>query len=384
MQNKEATSSIKNTLSQKVLQHRTTARMREDIDPRGSYFRDVTAIMHSTPFRRLKHKTQVFFAPANDHICTRLEHVLHVSSIAVTICKALNLDTDMAWAIGLGHDLGHTPFGHLGETVLTKLTKKYFNIDHPFQHELHSLRVIDILSKLNLTYAVRDGIVTHCGEKFEKEISPTHTIEDISSYTDKAHYPATFEGTIVRVSDKIAYLGRDYEDAVTLGVIDRDSLPLPILQALHGSENTNIINSLALDVITQAKEHGTIGFSEEVYEAFLLLKNYNYECIYKSTQLEKQGEKFEKILGIIYEHLFTALENNNDDMIAYKKSESSLIQHFGQHLNDFFTVYQLSDKNNLAYHHMQALTDYIAGMTDNYAISVAKDILFPHIEIDRL
>ena len=141
-------------------------------DFRGAFYRDTTAIIHSSPFRRLKHKTQVFFAPSNDHICTRMEHVLHVSSIASTICRPLGLDTELAWAIGMGHDLGHTPFGHVGEVIMDKIcvSKGLGN----FEHEVNSLRVVDKLSDngkgLNLTYAVKDGIVSHCGEHFVQRI----------------------------------------------------------------------------------------------------------------------------------------------------------------------------------------------------------------------
>ena len=135
-------------------------------DGRGPYYRDTTAIIHSSPFRRLKHKTQVFFAPSNDHICTRMEHVLHVASIASSICRTLGLDTEMAWAIGMGHDLGHTPFGHVGERIISRMAEERGL--GKFEHEVNSLRVVDFLANggngLNLTYAVRDGIVCHNGE----------------------------------------------------------------------------------------------------------------------------------------------------------------------------------------------------------------------------
>ena len=139
---------------------------RRDEDVRGPYYRDTTAIIHSSPFRRLKHKTQVFFAPSNDHICTRMEHVLHVASIASAICRPLGLDSELAWAIGMGHDLGHTPFGHVGERIISKMSEERGL--GKFEHEVNSLRVVDFLADngkgLNLTYAVRDGIVCHNGE----------------------------------------------------------------------------------------------------------------------------------------------------------------------------------------------------------------------------
>ena len=191
-------------------------------DARGPYYRDTTAILHSSPFRRLKHKTQVFFAPSNDHICTRMEHVLHVASIAAAICRPLGLDSEMAWAIGLGHDLGHTPFGHVGERIISKLSEERGL--GKFEHEINSLRVVDFLSNngngLNLTYAVRDGIVCHNGESIRVRIKPTGTVRDLEAVTEREGLiPSTAEGAVVRFSDSIAYLGRDWEDAYRLGIL---------------------------------------------------------------------------------------------------------------------------------------------------------------------
>ncbi len=160
---------LSNELSLKALEKRKNEKK---CDIRGAYYRDTTAIIHSSPFRRLKHKTQVFFCPSNDHICTRMEHVLHVASIASAVCRGLDLNSELAWAIGVGHDLGHTPFGHVGESILNDLMIED-NIGF-FEHEIHSLRVVDFLAdngkSMNLTYAVRDGIVSHCGETFRKKI----------------------------------------------------------------------------------------------------------------------------------------------------------------------------------------------------------------------
>lgn len=351
------------------LQQRMRPRPQDADDPRGFYFRDATAIMHSTPFRRLKHKTQVFFAPTNDHICTRLEHVLHVASISVTICKALGLDTDMVWAIGLGHDLGHTPFGHLGETLLSEFTGR------SFCHELHSLRVVDTINSLNLTYAVRDGIVSHCGEKFEKEIFPTNQIAALETYIDRTHYPTTLEGCVVRMADKIAYLGRDYEDAIIMGLLDPDDMPLPITHVLGGADNSNIINSFARDVIAYAQRHNTIGFSEQVHEAFLVFKEYNYKKIYQSTTLIEQSKRFRVLLEIVYEKLFVHIEKYKDDIEAYQYDTSSIIQNLSHHLTTHETLYDLQKPES----RIDALIDYIAGMTDDYVIAIVKNSLFPHL-----
>ena len=183
-------------------------------DLRGDYFRDQTAIIHATPFRRLKHKTQVFYAPKNDHICTRIEHVLHVSTIATTICKGLGLDVELAQAIALGHDLGHAPFGHVGEIKLDILSREIGG----FIHEIHGLRVVDKITRsghgLNLAYAVRDGIVSHCGEDFKKSIFPHSEYKKLEDIKARMTSPVTYEGCVVRVADIIAYLGRDIEDAI--------------------------------------------------------------------------------------------------------------------------------------------------------------------------
>ena len=209
-----------NPLDGSLLTRRERER-KEDI--RGAYYRDTTAIIHSSPFSRLKHKTQVFFAPANDHICTRMEHVLHVASIASTICRPLGLDSELSWAIGMGHDLGHTPFGHVGERIISSLFKERgLGV---FQHEVNSLRVVRMLANhgrgLNLCYAVEDGIVSHCGEKFVQRIIPSGEVKDLDAISSiHGLVPSTWEGVVVRFSDSIAYLGRDWEDARRLGLLD--------------------------------------------------------------------------------------------------------------------------------------------------------------------
>ena len=184
-------------------------------DIRGDYFRDQTAIFHSTAFRRLKNKTQVFFAPENDHICTRIEHVLHVATIAVTICKGLNnyenwnLDADMAYTIGIGHDLGHTPFGHAGEYALNKILGGNNN----FVHEINSYRQVEYLANkgegLNLCFGIKDGIICHNGETDEQYLKPNPVLNDLDKIIKRDAIPNSYEGCITRFSDKIAYLGRD-------------------------------------------------------------------------------------------------------------------------------------------------------------------------------
>jgi len=277
---------MKNKFEDDVLRKRLNDRT-EDV--RGQYFRDQTAIVHSMPFRRLKHKTQVFFDPDNDHVCTRIEHVMHVATTAATICKGINedgndLSLELATAIGLGHDLGHAPFGHAGETTLSDLLRH----NNKFFHEVNGLRVVDFLANngkgLNLTYAVRDGIICHNGEEFEQHIVPRTKEINLSDIKDKKNYPMTYEACIVRMSDKIAYLGRDIEDALIANIITTEKLPEPLKE--H-SDNINayVINKLVLDVIDSSLKTGKISLSDEAFELLNTMKNFNYKIIYKSKVL---------------------------------------------------------------------------------------------------
>ena len=337
---------------------------KEDI--RGPYFRDQTAILHSMAFRRLKHKTQVFFSPGNDHICTRLEHCLHVASIAATICKALGLDSELAQAIGLGHDLGHAPFGHAGEVSLKKFT------DGKFHHELHSLRVVDKIENhgdgMNLTYAVRDGIVSHCGEADEQfiEIKKPNELNGISKLPDA---PGTWEGCVVRFCDSIAYLGRDLEDAITTKLITADEIPINIQEHL-GTTNSQIINTLVYDVIDWSSKNEKIGFSQEKFELIMDLKKFSRQNIYKNPKLEYWNKYSDFVLESIYQYLNSSFEKNELDFRAYSQSNNSLDVKFGKYVKSLKKRY---DKEGLDQNSI--ICDYIAGMTDAYAIQCFKNIL---------
>ena len=359
-----------NTLGEDVLTRRM--RYREE-DIRGPYFRDITAIIHSYPFRRLKHKTQVFFAPKNDHICTRIEHVMHVASIAATICRALDLDADLAWAIGLGHDLGHTPFGHLGEEILSDLSSN----SGGFYHEIYSLRVIDSLTNygrgLNLTYAVRDGIINHCGEQFEQSILPDFHEKDLSAIQRRDQYPASWEGCVVRVSDKIAYLGRDLEDASHLGLVDPESVPAEVVKVL-GKNNSEIINTLVLDVIENSQKIGVIGFSDRVFGPLISLRDFNYASIYKNPRLFTYHRNFERILKTLYSYLSELFAVCGEDPSKYREEKNFVAARFGDYLKKMRDFYVNSDGG-----YGKAVLDYIAGMTDDYAIDCVSEIMIPRL-----
>lgn len=362
---------MNNPLSDKVYQERMKDR-NEDI--RGPYFRDQTAILHSMPFRRLKHKTQVFFAPGNDHICTRIEHVMHVATIAATICKGLNehgwkLNTEMAYAIGLGHDLGHAPFGHAGEEALSK------KLGHIFIHEIHSYRVAQKLSNdgegLNLTYGVADGIICHNGERFEREIKPSNKKKDLDSITDREVLPSSYEGCIVRLSDKIAYLGRDIEDALLANLIKEQELPQVVLKEV-GVKNGKIINKLVVDVIENSKDKETIGLSESMYELINTLREFNYEKIYNHQSILEYKAYTGRIIETLYDYLRDLYCKNGKDHSNYKDGQNILLKSFGNYLWKMKDFYQEDDDiANII------IADYIAGMTDDFALKCMEAISIP-------
>lgn len=349
---------------------------REDV--RGPYFRDQTAIIHSLPFRRLKNKTQVFFAPENDHICTRIEHVLHVSTISATICKGLSLDVELAQAIALGHDLGHAPFGHSGEKILDELNQEYGG----FEHELHGLRIVDKLARhgegLNLTYAVRDGIISHYGEEFSQYIEPTEEHKDLASVTSRGSKPTTFEGCVVRMSDKIAYFGRDIEDAIKAGLIAEGDIPGKIRQEL-GTKNGEIIDTFVRNVIQWSKDNPGIGFSRDKFRLMNALKEFNYNNIYEHPKLQRYSKHARIILDLLFDHLKSLINREGKNYSRYLSSDVPLDRRVGdylQHRDDFYGVKEEFNSSQIA-------LDYIAGMTDQYSLKAAKEVIFPEpIEFD--
>lgn len=360
-------SCFQNPLTDDLYLSRETQR-KEDI--RGPYFRDQTAILHSMPFRRLKHKTQFFFTPENDHICTRMEHVLHVASISATICRGLGLNVDLAQAIALGHDLGHPPFGHTGERALNEISAEL-----GFMHELHSLRVVEKLARnglgLDLTYAVRDGILSHCGERFEQSIEPCTEYKELAKIKNRATYPVTYEGCVVRVSDKIAYLGRDLEDAVIAGLVDIDTLPETVACGL-GRSNGEMIDVMVQDVIGWSQANGKIGFSPEVHRLMVELKEFNYQNIYFHKKLKSYGAYCQRIIRLLYNELSNIFEEKQLNFRAYAESEFPLEQRFGSYLEDMHLLYEGEEWPKL-----QIIYDYIAGMTDQYAIKTVKEHFVP-------
>ena len=363
---------MKNPLSAEIYTQRTIAK---EFNIRGAFFRDQTAIIHSLPFRRLKHKTQVFFAPENDHVCTRIEHVMHVATIAATICKGLNhygweLDTEMAFAIGLGHDLGHAPFGHDGEAILNRI----LGGKEAFVHEVNSYRVVEHLAckgkGMNLTYGVKDGIICHNGERFEQKLKPIDTQNDLDNIKDRSCKPSSYEGCIMRFADKIAYLGRDIEDAIKAGFFTREAIPIEIREKI-GSKNGDIIDVLVNDIIDNSKDNDEICLSNEKYELFKQMRNFNYKNIYLNSKELTYKPFANKIISELFDYLMNILEKNERDYPKYKDGLTFLDREFGQYFADMHEFY-INENNN-----KQIVTDYISGMTDSYAIECMKQITFP-------
>lgn len=359
---------MQNPLPPAILRARAYPR---EADLRGDYFRDVTAIIHSTPFRRLKHKTQAFYAPQNDHVCTRIEHVLHVATIAVTICKALGLDADLAQAIALAHDLGHAPFGHEGERVLHHRTTEIGG----FVHELHGLRVVDVLAHdgagLNLTYGVRDGIISHCGERFEQRLSPEPLPKVLAEVKDRGLAPNTFEGCVVRLADKIAYLGRDLEDAITAKFVTLAEVDPLVRQAL-GSSNGQIIGTLVADVVQESAGKDYVGFTDEKNELVLRLYSFNIERIYRHPRMERYRVFCQRIIEGVFDYLLALFMREGWNWPAYARGAIRLDAQFGEFLRGMRHIYEVN-----AVPAMRIVADYVAGMTDDFAIEAIKQITIP-------
>lgn len=356
-------------------------------DIRSEFERDYTRVIHSNAYRRQKHKTQVFFSPENDHICTRIEHVTYVESISYTIAKYLGLNVELTRAIAIAHDIGHSPFGHQGEKILSEISKR--DLGKTFWHEKNGLEFVDKIElledksknmqNLNLTYAVRDGIISHCGEIDKNKLKPRDEYIDLNSYSKPNQYaPYTWEGCVVKIADKISYLGRDIEDAITLGILDEHLDDLYKILNKNKSEvinNTVIINSLIYDLCNNSSPEKGLCFSEEIFELIKEIKDFNYKYIYLSERLKPSTRYFELVLNQIYDTLNNSKEN-------LKRFYPELFKDFEDWLSYYWNlprnknaknkaIFDLNDRKSYS----QAIIYYIAGMTDNYAIDMYNKIV---------
>lgn len=300
----------------------------EPCEMRTEFQRDRDRIVHSKAFRRLMHKTQVFLAPEGDHYRTRLTHTLEVSQIARTIARSLNLNEDLTEAIALGHDLGHTPFGHNGESVLNDI--------HPggFEHNVQSLRVVDVIEStasrrgMNLTEEVRNGILCHSGERM----------------------PFTLEGQVVKISDRIAYINHDIDDAVRSGVISIDDVPESAL-ALFGTTHRERINNLVIDVIKNSDGKDSICQSDAFRDELNSLRTFMFANVYKSTLVKKEEDlaKVEVVISSLYNYFLKRPDRLPEDMRRIAREEGNAV----------------------------AAKDYVAGMTDRFALNIYHELFVP-------
>ena len=394
-------------------------------DIRSDFERDYTRILHSLSFRRLKHKTQVFFAPHNDHICTRMEHVTHVESVATTIAKYLGLNTELASAIALGHDVGHAPFGHHGEDCLNKLLEQKEGLNAPkkFWHERNSLFFTDFIDTLqdpngveqllNLTYGVRDGLICHCGEIDQQAIKPRNEAIDLYSIKRPGIIqPYTWEGCVVKVADKIAYLGRDLEDARAYHILDMSSYRQ--LREIVGStlgfekkgahalrsgkavNTTTLINDLIVDLCEQSSPEKGLCFSEEYFKFILELKKFNFANIYNHWRLKEFAIYAENVIKTIFRTLKrTWMYAQTGRVASALKFYPKLCQTFEDWLvrytqykpfiaerHCFVDKKQIQKYNTLPVFdihdeesYTKCIIEYISGMTDQYAISIYEEII---------
>ena len=367
-------------------------------DIRSNFDRDYTRIIHSTAYRRLKHKTQVFFSPENDHICTRIEHVTHVESISYTIASYLGLNTELTKAIAVAHDLGHSPFGHSGEKILSEISTR--DLGTTFWHEKNGLYLVDNIellnghdgykNNLNLCYGIRDGIISHCGEINENALKPREEFIDLNDYTRPNQYaPYTWEGCVVKISDKISYIGRDIEDAITLGILDNHLEELYNLLNYNSSEtlnNSTIINYLVCDLCENSSLEKGLCFSNEALDLMNKIKEFNYKHIYYSRRTLTSIKYFELVINEIYDILKECydkehtLTNINELRKSYPKL-SKEFYHFLENYCDFADREELKLKNKIIFDvsnekdFSKAIISYISGMTDNFAIDMYNEII---------
>lgn len=339
----------------------------EESDIRSPFFRDMDRIIYTYAYIRYSDKTQVYPGKPNDHITKRMVHVQYVSKIARTIGRALGLNEDLIEAASLGHDLGHVPFGHFGESVLNEISLKHN--EGYFHHNVESVRILKYLEKsgkgLNITLQVLDAIMCHNGEFVLGEYRPKKKTKDEfmqeyeNTYKDKEAIkklvPMTLEGCVVRISDIIAYLGRDIDDAVILGKIKKEEIPKNIRDVL-GIHNRDIVNTIIVDIINNSVGKDYIKLSPHIFKAIVDLKKFNYENIYDKSLTIEEKEDITSKFNLLFDSYL-------DDVINNRKSR--IYKDFLDYKDD---SYQNSTTNE------RKVIDFIAGMTDDYFMKCAKEI----------
>ena len=367
-------------------------------ESRTEFGRDYSRILFSNSYRRLKSKTQVFFSPKDDHICTRIEHVNNVECVSYNIANSLGLNTELTRAISIAHDLGHSPFGHKGEKILSNILQEELN--EKFWHEKNGLYLVDNIEllentkgkkkNLNLTYAVRDGIISHCGEIDENVLKPREEFIDLKDYTKPNEYaPFSWEGCVVKVADKISYLGRDIEDAISLGIIEEQELDelRPLFNhSIDKINNTVIISALIGDLVKNSSVENGLVFSEQAFNIINTIKKFNYKHIYQNKRLAPSDRYFEYVITEIYQFFLNIFDKENtlNNLEKYRRNYPKTIEKFIQWIEKYSNlphrnklgldnkiIYDISNKQD----YIRAVITYISGMTDNYAIETYNSII---------
>ena len=347
------------TLSKYASKSRNSTRLKkEEEDIRPAFFHDIDTIIHSEAYTRYIGKTQVYSFIDNDHVSKRMIHVQLVSKIARTIGRCLNLNEDLIEAASLGHDIGHTPIGHVGERILNEISMK--EINKPFLHNMQSARTFMEIYNKNLTIEVLDGIMCHNGEMLNNIYEPhkktkEEFLEDYINASNDANYakkirPMTLEGCVVRISDVIAYIGRDIEDAITIGRLNREDIPSSIKNVL-GDTNAKIVNTLILDIIENSYEKNKIILSDKVFNALKELMKFNYDNIYNKANSEENIIKYKEGMNKLFYKYLEDLENHNKRSLIYKVFLDKITNE---------KYYENSNK--------QIVIDFLAGMTDEYFV----------------
>lgn len=340
-----------------------------DDDIRAPFFRDVDRIIHALSYTRYADKTQVYSFKQNDHISERMLHVQLVSKVARTIGRALNLNCDLIEAIALGHDVGHTPLGHTGEALLNEISLRelgeYFA--HNIQGVRHYMEVENHGEGLNLSVQVLDGIMCHNGEMLSNVYTPVAKTKEefLREYQEAYHdlkasshnHPMTLEGCVVRISDIIGYIGRDIEDAIELGLFERSELPKEITEVL-GNTNSDIMNTIILDIIENSLDKPYIALSERVYRALFALKKFNGENIYSKSMTKEDIKYYRSGMNQLYHIYLDDINGNRVESVIYTIFLNSQSPRY----------LKVTDAR-------RKVIDFIAGMTDDMFIREVKRVL---------
>lgn len=375
-------------------------------DIRSEFERDYNRILNSTAFSRLKHKTQVFYATTNDHVCTRIEHVNIVASISKTIARSLGLNVELVEAIAYGHDLGHSPFGHHGEKIIANIMEEE-HLTEPFWHEKNSLRMVDYIetlpnyygehNNLNLTYAVRDGIVCHCGEVDENGLKPRNEFFDLQQIPKGKYFPYTYEGCVVKVSDKLAYIGRDIEDATRYNMFSKKEfatlkqIALTFMKQnvkLKQINPTSLISELVKDLCENSNPDDGLCFTKENFELLTQVKHFILENVCMNKRMKPFMEYANLVIRTVYNFLKDYYDGENT--INRLKKDTRLYTEIIVDFRKWLIKYSNIDTdlrvirkyhNKIVYDinnpadYQRAIIDFISCMTDRYIMRIHTELI---------